>query len=77
MQRPNSQDETADFYLEEGRIVFTAGYLLRRGTCCGSGCRHCPYRDSEQRGIQNDMATDGITGDIASGPRGGPATGIL
>jgi hypothetical protein len=26
-----------------GYDVFTAAYLLRRGTCCESGCRHCPY----------------------------------
>ena len=32
-----------DFYEEAGRVVFTAQYLLRRGTCCESGCRHCPY----------------------------------
>lgn len=24
-------------------MVFTAQYLRRRGYCCGSGCRHCPY----------------------------------
>jgi Family of unknown function (DUF5522) len=24
-------------------LVFTAGYLAARGTCCGKGCRHCPY----------------------------------
>ena len=23
--------------------VFTADFLRRRGYCCGSGCRHCPY----------------------------------
>lgn len=34
----------ADFYWENGCLVFTASYLLRRGACCGSGCRHCPYR---------------------------------
>jgi len=28
---------------EEGLLVFTAAYLLARGTCCGSGCRNCPY----------------------------------
>ena len=33
-----------DYYLEDGNLVFTAKYLLRRGYCCGSGCRHCPYR---------------------------------
>jgi hypothetical protein len=23
--------------------VFTADFLARRGYCCDSGCRHCPY----------------------------------
>lgn len=33
-----------DVYLDDrGRMVFTAGYHLRRGYCCGNGCRHCPY----------------------------------
>ncbi|HEX8845421.1 MAG TPA: DUF5522 domain-containing protein [Pyrinomonadaceae bacterium] len=32
-----------DFYIENGLYVFTAGYLRRRGYCCESGCRHCPY----------------------------------
>jgi iron complex transport system substrate-binding protein len=26
-----------------GFEVFTADFLRQRGTCCGSGCRHCPY----------------------------------
>ena len=28
---------------QTGYQVFTAAYLLARGTCCHSGCRHCPY----------------------------------
>jgi len=28
---------------EEGYIVFTEQYLLRRGYCCKNNCRHCPY----------------------------------
>ena len=33
-----------DFYLDElGRTVFTEAFHLKRGYCCGSGCRHCPY----------------------------------
>jgi hypothetical protein len=32
-----------DYYLENGRMVFTAAYHLKRGHCCRSGCRHCPY----------------------------------
>ena len=34
-----------DFYLEGGNMVFTAAYHLRRGYCCGSRCRHCPYQE--------------------------------
>jgi hypothetical protein len=36
--------EGEDYYREGPAIVFTARYHLRRGTCCGSGCRHCPYK---------------------------------
>ena len=33
-----------DYYFNEnGFMVFTAAYLLKRGYCCESGCRHCPY----------------------------------
>ena len=35
--------EARDYYIENGAMVFTASYLERRGYCCGSGCRHCPY----------------------------------
>jgi iron complex transport system substrate-binding protein len=35
--------EDKDYYLERGSMVFTASYLKRRGYCCTSGCRHCPY----------------------------------
>ena len=28
---------------DTGLFVFTSAYLLERGTCCDSGCRHCPY----------------------------------
>ncbi|MBS3164211.1 hypothetical protein J4439_02160 [Candidatus Woesearchaeota archaeon] len=32
-----------DFYWESGMMVLTEHYLLCRGHCCDSGCRHCPY----------------------------------
>jgi hypothetical protein len=36
--------EGEDYYVnEKGLIVFTERYHLKRGNCCGSGCRHCPY----------------------------------
>lgn len=37
-----------DFYMQDDRMVFTALYLLKRGHCCNSGCRHCPYRDGSE-----------------------------
>ncbi len=42
----NSLVEGEDFYCEGAVIVFTAGFHLRRGYCCESGCRHCPYRET-------------------------------
>jgi hypothetical protein len=35
----------ADGYLDPrtGLFVMTAAYLAARGSCCDSGCRHCPY----------------------------------
>jgi hypothetical protein len=36
-----------DFYYEGANLVFTAAYHLKRGTCCNSGCRHCPYKDAD------------------------------
>jgi hypothetical protein len=39
-----TQLEQEDYYLsEEGFIVFTEAYHLKRGYCCKSGCKHCPY----------------------------------
>jgi hypothetical protein len=35
-----------DFYLDGPYLVFTAAYHLKRGACCHSGCRHCPYGES-------------------------------
>lgn len=35
--------ENVDYYLENGLYVFTEAYHLKRGYCCGSKCRHCPY----------------------------------
>jgi len=36
-----------DFYFEAGLLVFTEAYHLRRGYCCESRCRHCPYGKSK------------------------------
>ena len=35
--------EGEDFYWEGPYMVFTEAWHLKRGYCCGSACRHCPY----------------------------------
>ncbi len=49
LEHPNtdpSELAPEDFYLDGPYVVFTAAYHLKRGYCCNSGCRHCPYRDT-------------------------------
>lgn len=36
--------EGVDYYMEGQRFVFTAAYHRKRGYCCNSRCRHCPFR---------------------------------
>ncbi len=46
---PGSSDlRPGDYYFDGAYLVFTEAYHLRRGTCCNSGCRHCPWRDGAQ-----------------------------
>lgn len=40
---PQPLKEGIDYYVENGKYVFTEKYLRERGYCCKSGCRHCPY----------------------------------
>ncbi len=41
--------EPEDYYFEGPNMVFTAAYHRKRGFCCGSGCRHCPYSEVETK----------------------------
>jgi 2-iminoacetate synthase ThiH len=40
--------EGEDFYREGAFVVFTAAYHLRRGRCCESRCRHCPFGSAKE-----------------------------
>jgi hypothetical protein len=42
-----------DFYTEGRSMVFTELYHLRRGYCCESGCRHCPFRAGAEASAGN------------------------
>ena len=43
--------EYIDYTIENASCVFTKWYHLKRGTCCGNGCRNCPYTSSEKKQI--------------------------
>lgn len=49
-EKMNNPIEEEDFYREGEFIVFTRQYHLKRGYCCGSGCRHCPYEPRRAKG---------------------------
>jgi hypothetical protein len=40
----NFTEGTDFYYNDEGLMVLTSAYHLKRSTCCGKGCRHCPYK---------------------------------
>ncbi|MED5302632.1 MAG: DUF5522 domain-containing protein, partial [Bacteroidota bacterium] len=31
------------YYSTDGYIIFTEKYHLKRGYCCKSNCKHCPF----------------------------------
>jgi hypothetical protein len=47
--------EGIDYYFEGAFVVFTERFHLRRGYCCESGCRHCPYN------FRNEACEDAST----------------
>jgi hypothetical protein len=52
-QEPELQ-EKVDYYFEDGLMVFTGTFLRRRGHCCESGCRHCPYEEDSKTRITSE-----------------------
>jgi hypothetical protein len=46
---PQPLVEGEDYVMEGPYMVFTAAYHLKRGYCCESGCRNCPWRVKEDK----------------------------
>lgn len=42
--------EDIHYYMDGERVVFTALFHIQRGSCCGNGCRHCPYDPKHKKG---------------------------
>ena len=54
VQEITKKSPEPDFYKNEnGNIVMTESYHIKRGSCCGSGCKHCPYEPIFQKGNKN------------------------
>ncbi|MGE3973580.1 MAG: DUF5522 domain-containing protein [Bdellovibrionales bacterium] len=51
-----ADEKGVDLYVDPDTnySVFTRGYLLRKGTCCKSQCRHCPYGEMEPPTIDKE-----------------------
>lgn len=50
-----------EYYFDpNGLMVFTEAYHLRRGYCCKSGCRHCPwqYKKTAARDPEENSSTE-------------------
>ncbi|MBK8312794.1 MAG: hypothetical protein IPL01_01645 [Acidobacteria bacterium] len=65
----NELREGEDYYWDGRFMVFTSEYHLKRGNCCGSGCRHCPYDPQWIRGtvtVDDEVANAGKPGSVSS-----------
>lgn len=44
-------EEEVDFYFnEDGLMVFTRAFHLKRGKCCKNKCKHCPWNYGKNDG---------------------------
>lgn len=48
--------EGIHFYFDANSLmVLTEKYHLERGFCCGNGCRHCPFDDSNVKDLKKTL----------------------
>ena len=46
-------EEGTDYYFnEQGLMVFTAAYHLKRGYCCKNKCKHCPWKYGREKSVR-------------------------
>jgi len=46
----NQLQQGVDYYNENERVIFTTLFHIKRGQCCGNGCRHCPFTPKHKKG---------------------------
>ena len=52
------EDRDVDFYEQNGMLVMSKDYHLRRGYCCKSGCLNCLYGYLKDTDEQDNLTTD-------------------
>jgi Family of unknown function (DUF5522) len=46
-----SKRDPNDFYFDEnGKMVMKESFHIKRGSCCGNLCKHCPYTPVHKKG---------------------------
>ena len=51
VQETTKKSPEPDFYKDDnGRFTMTESYHIKRGSCCGSKCKHCPYEPLYEKG---------------------------
>jgi hypothetical protein len=53
-----------DYYLEGDYVVFTEQYHRRRGYCCRSQCRHCPWKPKPKKDKTEISKNDDVCSNI-------------
>ncbi len=52
-KKPLFDDDELFYVNDNGFMVFTSEYLLKRGYCCGNGCKHCPF---DYKNVENEKS---------------------
>ena len=54
VQETTKKSPEPDFNKDEnGKLVMTESFHNKRGSCCGSKCKHCPYEPLYEKGNIN------------------------
>ena len=46
-------DKEDYYFSQDGFIIFTEAYHLKRGYCCNNNCKHCPWKDKKNNSSTN------------------------
>jgi len=45
--------EGVDYTWDGDKMVLTTEFLLKRGFCCNSRCRNCPYKNRDEDTLED------------------------